>query len=94
MIDKQALATQVVPQSSDDTDTPDADVQRPSYWRTKAGRYMIIALTVSGLLLGYENRAVILSSGLLLWLPLLLCVGMHFFMHKGHGGHGSGTGKD
>jgi hypothetical protein len=24
-------------------------------------------------------------------LPLLICVGMHFFMHRGHGGH-SGHG--
>jgi hypothetical protein len=22
-------------------------------------------------------------------LPLLICVGMHFFMHRGHGGHGA-----
>jgi hypothetical protein len=30
----------------------------------------------------------------LLWLPLLLCVGMHFFMHGGHGGHGGKHGGD
>jgi hypothetical protein len=37
----------------------------------------------------------ILSSGLLIWLPLLLCVGMYFFMHGGHGGHdGHGKGDD
>jgi hypothetical protein len=26
-------------------------------------------------------------------LPLLICIGMHFFMHRGHGGHG-GDGGD
>nr|WP_281378349.1 DUF2933 domain-containing protein [Yoonia ponticola] len=52
-------------------------------------------MAVGGLLLGYEHRVHILSSGLLIWLPLLLCVGMHFFMHGGHGGHGGhGKGDD
>jgi hypothetical protein len=23
-------------------------------------------------------------------LPILICLGMHFFMHRGHGGHGGG----
>jgi hypothetical protein len=29
------------------------------------------------------------GSGILLGL-FLVCVGMHLFMHKGHGGHGGG----
>jgi hypothetical protein len=51
-----------------------------------------VALAASGLLLGYEYRAVILTSGLIIWLPLLLCAGMHFFMHGRHGGHGDKGG--
>lgn len=67
--------------------------QPPSFWRSRAGKYLIVALVVGGILLGIEHRVHILGSGLLLWLPLLLCVGMHFFMHGGHGGHGSGGDK-
>ena len=79
----------------------------PSFWRSRAGIYLIVALAVGGLLLGYEHRVHILSRGLLqvmviimnlrllIWLPLLLCVGMHFVMHGGHGGHGGhGKGDD
>jgi hypothetical protein len=30
-----------------------------------------------------------------LLLPLLICVGMHFFMHRGHGNHhGKGGDRD
>ncbi|MDV7143010.1 DUF2933 domain-containing protein [Tropicimonas sp. TH_r6] len=65
----------------------------PSFWRSRAGIYLIVALVVGGTLLGIEHRVHILDSGLLVWLPLLLCVGMHFFMHGGHGGHGSGGDK-
>ena len=63
-----------------------------SFWRSRSGLYLIVALAASGLLLGYEYRAVILASGLSIWLPLLLCVGMHFFMHGRHGGHGDKGG--
>ena len=67
----------------------------PSFWRSRAGIYLIFALVLGGLLLGYEHRVHILGSGLLILLPLLLCVGMHFFMHGGHGGHGGhGKGDD
>lgn len=65
----------------------------PSFWRSRTGVYLIVALVVGGLLLGYEHRVHILGSNWLLWLPLLLCVGMHFFMHGGHGGHGGGGDK-
>jgi Protein of unknown function (DUF2933) len=61
----------------------------PSFWRSRAGIYLIVALITGGLLLGYEHRVHLLGSGLLIWIPLLLCVGMHFFMHGGHGGHSS-----
>ncbi len=65
----------------------------PSFWKSRAGIYLIFALILGGLLLGYEHRVHILGSGLLIWLPLLLCVGMHFFMHRGHGGHGGHGGR-
>ena len=60
----------------------------PSFWKSRAGIYLIVALALGGLLLGYEHRVHILASDWILWLPLLICVGMHFFMHGGHGGHG------
>lgn len=64
-----------------------------SFWRTRNGVILTGTIVASGLLLGIEYRGIILGSGLLVWLPLLLCVGMHFFMHDGHGGHGSGGDK-
>ncbi|MDA7429209.1 DUF2933 domain-containing protein [Primorskyibacter aestuariivivens] len=67
--------------------------QTPSFWKSLAGIYLIVALVLAGLLLGYEHRVHIFASNWILWLPLLICVGMHFFMHGGHGGHGSGGKK-
>ncbi|NND00389.1 MAG: DUF2933 domain-containing protein [Gammaproteobacteria bacterium] len=61
-----------------------------SFWRSRAGTYLIFALVIGGLLLGYEHRFHILAGGGMIWLLLLACVGMHFFMHGGHGGHGRG----
>ena len=77
------------PNNDQETDLPIGDDTHPSsFWKSRAGIYLIIALTLGGLLLGYEHRVHILSSDWILWLPLLICVGMHFFMHGGHGGHG------
>ena len=70
-------------------DHSDHAPQPPSFWKSRAGIYLIVALSLGSLLLGYEHRAHLLSSGLLIWLPLLLCVGMHFFMHGGHGKGGN-----
>lgn len=62
---------------------------RPKFWKTQSGRWTLIALALGALVLGYEYRSVLLTSSTILFLPLLACVGMHFFMHKGHGGgHG------
>jgi hypothetical protein len=44
------------------------------------------------LLLGYEHRVHILASSWIIYLPLLICAGMHFFMHGVHGGHGGHSG--
>ena len=54
---------------------------------TRGRTFLVVILLMGGAVLGYEYRALILSSGALLILPLLLCFGMHFFMHRGHGRH-------
>lgn len=80
---------------SDEITGPDGGGRRdspPGFWRSRAGISLIVALTVGGLMLGYEHRIHILGSDWLLWLPLLICVGMHFFMHGGHGKHGGRHG--
>ena len=69
------------------------EARPPSFWRSRGGVYLIVALGIAGVLLGYEHRVHILASDWFLWLPLLVCVGMHFFMHGGHGGHGHGDDK-
>ena len=71
----------------------DDRAREQSFWRSRSGVTLIVALAVIGLLLVYEHRGHILGSSLLIWLPLLICVGMHFFMHGGHGGHGSDGDK-
>ena len=76
---------------SRDVDT--ADTSQPSFRKSRAGYYLIIALVTAGLLLVFENRADLFAGNWVIWLPLLICVGMHFFMHRGHGGHGSGKDK-
>ena len=81
------------PSTHGDQHSQDNPPRPPSFWKSRAGIYLIVALVLGGLLLGYEHRVHILGSGLLIWLPLLLCIGMHFFMHGGHGGHGKGDGQ-
>jgi len=76
-------------------EAPDGNSRPPSFWKSRAGLYFIVALVIGGVMLGYEHRVHILGSDWLLWLPLLICLGMHFFMHGGHGGHGGhGSGGD
>jgi hypothetical protein len=57
-----------------------------SFLRSPAGLALLGFLIVAGALLFTEHRTHVL--GVLLYVPLLLCPLMHFFMH-GHGGHGS-----
>lgn len=59
-----------------------------SFWRSGTGKATIGAFAASALLLGYEYRATIFADSAAIWLPLLLCVGMHGFMHHGHRRHG------
>lgn len=80
-----------VPRRSRHNEPHDAagDVRPPSFWRSRTGFALIAGLVVVGVLLAYEHRVHILGSGWFVWLLLLICVGMHFFMHGSHGGHDS-----
>ncbi len=56
------------------------------FFTSRTGIVLIFFLAVAGALLLTEHRAHVL--GVLIYLPLLACPLMHFFMHGGHGGHG------
>ena len=61
--------------------------------KAKAGLILVGFLAIAGALLFTEHRAHVL--GLLIWLPLLACPLMHFFMHGGHvHHHGGGRPND
>ncbi len=64
----------------------DQDRPRGSFVTSRAGLVLIGFLIIGGALLFTEHRAHVL--GALIYLPLLACPLMHFFMHGGHG-HGS-----
>ena len=60
---------------------------------TKQGSIARVAigvfLAIAAVLLVLEHRAHLLGTSPLL-LFLLVCVGMHFLMHRGHGSHRNG----
>ncbi|MGE0372976.1 MAG: DUF2933 domain-containing protein [Gammaproteobacteria bacterium] len=56
-------------------------------WRSPAVLTLCVFLFIAGLFLWLEHRAHLLGA-LPLLLPLVICIGMHFFLHRGHGGHG------
>jgi len=67
----------------------------PSFFHSLRFRYglgLAVFLAAAGFFLWQEHEAHILGN-----LPLILilgaCVGMHFFMHGGHGSHHDGSGK-
>lgn len=62
-----------------------------SFWKTRAGVALIVFLAIAGLVLVLEHRAHIFAGDGLLVLLLVVCIGMHFFMHGGHGGHSGGN---
>ena len=68
--------------------TDDKDQPQNGFLTSRAGLVLLGFLAIVGVLLFTEHRAHVL--GALLYLPLLLCPLMHFFMHggHGHGGHG------
>lgn len=47
---------------------------------------------LASLLLAYEHRVHLFTGSGLLLVFVALCVGMHFFMHGGHGGGGRDEG--
>lgn len=65
-----------------------------SFWRSRAGIVLIAFLVIAGLLLAYEHRIHVLTGNALLIALLFICVGMHFFMHRGHGSHRGEGGDD
>lgn len=68
------------------------DHPRGSFLASPAGIALIGFLAIAGLLLFTEHRAHVL--GALIYVPLLLCPLLHFFMHGGHGGHGRHEQED
>lgn len=60
--------------------------------KSKAGLVLAGFLIIAFALLFTEHRAHVL--GLFIWLPLLACPLMHFFMHGGHGHGGHGQSND
>jgi hypothetical protein len=63
---------------------------RRSPGRLRLGTVLIGFLAIAGLLLVYEHRIHIITGNGVLIALLVLCVGMHVFMHSGHGGHSDG----
>ena len=68
--------------------------EKRSFWNSPGGIALVVFLVAAAFYLWLEHRAHLL--GLLpLLLPLLICLGMHFFMHRGHGGdHDHGGDRD
>lgn len=67
------------------------DQPRGNFFTSPAGLVLIGFLVIAGALLFTEHRAHVL--GALIYVPLLVCPLMHFFMHGRHGGHGA-DGQD
>jgi drug/metabolite transporter (DMT)-like permease len=70
------------------------ETSEPGFFGSLRFRYglgLLVFLAIAGFFLWEEHEAHILG-----YLPLILllgmCLGMHFFMHGGHGGHGSDKG--
>jgi hypothetical protein len=56
-----------------------------TFLASPTGLVLIGFLAIGGIYLWMEHRAHL--SGVLVFLPLLLCPLMHLFMHHGHGDH-------
>jgi len=61
--------------------------EKKSFWLSPSGIALVVFLAAAGYFLWTEHRAHVV--GFLPYTFLLLCVGMHFFMHGSHGGHGA-----
>ncbi|MDP2357022.1 MAG: DUF2933 domain-containing protein [Beijerinckiaceae bacterium] len=67
------------------------DGSRRPFLNSPSGIALCVFLALGGVFLWIEHRVHVLGA-LPLLLPLLICIGMHFFMHRGHGGHGGQRG--
>ena len=65
------------------------EVTRRPFLGTPAGVALCVFLGIGGVLILFEHRVHLLGAWPLLF--LLICVGMHFFMHRGHGEHKGGS---
>jgi hypothetical protein len=61
-------------------------LSRGRFLTSPGGLALIGFLVSAGVYLWMEHRAHLL--GALVWLPLLACLLMHLFMHRGHSGQG------
>jgi hypothetical protein len=61
--------------------------EKPSFWRSPIGLVLCGFLAIAALFVVLEHQAHLLGLWPLLF--LLVCAGMHFFMHRGHGGRGA-----
>lgn len=59
------------------------------FLKTPLGFALCVSVALAGVYLWVDHRVHILGA-LPLLLPLAICLGMHVFMHRGHGGHGGG----
>ena len=66
---------------------------RPGFFASRANLVLLVFLAIGGFYLVSEHWAHLVGVGPLLLL-LGLCIGMHFFMHGSHGGHGTGSDVD
>jgi heme/copper-type cytochrome/quinol oxidase subunit 4 len=69
----------------------DEEARRP-FLITPAGFALCVFLAIGAVFLWLEHRAHVLGA-LPLILPLAICIGMHFFMHRGHGNDGGHHGR-
>lgn len=60
----------------------------PPWWRSSTKLPFAVFLAIVAFFLWTEHKAHVIEF--LPWTLLLVCVGMHLFMHGGHGGHGGG----
>lgn len=70
--------------------TPDQSPDHPVP-RSRTTKVLLVVLVVGALVLGYEYRDSIFGGEAGLWFLLLACLGMHLFMHRGHGHGGGGS---
>ena len=64
-----------------------------SFFGSRSGIAFIVFLIAAGYFLWTEHRAHVIGA-LPLVLFLAVCIGMHFFMHGGHGSHTHDDNQD